>query len=294
MTMRSMTGFGQANGENPRHAVAVTLRAVNHRFLEVRLHLADDYRASEEPLRALLAGELERGRVEVAIDVRALTPREARVRVDREVVRAAHTAVEELYEGGLVGEKLTAGDLLRLPDALAVERDPDRWDAADRALVLEVAGAALAQLVAAREQEGAALRAVLGGRLDELAVVVERLTELREAAREDTAEALNARLDELLGGAGIDPARLAQEAALLVERSDVAEELDRLGSHCRHFGELLDRRGAVGKRLDFLAQEIARELNTVGAKCRDAAMTRAVLDGKMLCEQLREQVQNVE
>ena len=292
--MRSMTGFGQAGGENARHAVTVTVRAVNHRFLELRLALGDDYRASEEALRSLLAGELTRGRVDAVVEIRALAARPARVRVDREVVRAAHAAVEELFEGGLVGEKLTAGDLLRLPEALVVERDHDLWDAADQALVLEVAGEVLAQLVAARRAEGAALAAVLARRLDELAAVVETLTRLREASRQATSENLRARLDELLGASGIEPARLAQEAALLVERSDVAEELDRLGSHCRHFRELLDAPGAAGKRLDFLAQEIGRELNTVGAKCRDAAMTRAVLDGKLLCEQLREQVQNVE
>lgn len=292
--MRSMTGFGQAGGESARHAVTVTIRAVNHRFLELRLALGDDYRASEEALRSLLGRELTRGRVDAVVEIRALAARAARVRVDREVVRAAHAAVEELFEGGLVGEKLTAGDLLRLPEALVVERDHDLWDAADQALVLEVAGEALAQLVAAREAEGAALAAVLARRLDELAAVVETLTRLREASRQATLDTLRARLDELLGASGIDPARLTQEAALLVERSDVAEELDRLGSHCRHFRELLVAPGAAGKRLDFLAQEIGRELNTVGAKCRDAAMTRAVLDGKLLCEQLREQVQNVE
>lgn len=292
--MRSMTGFGQATGENARHAVTVTIRAVNHRFLELRLHLGDDYRASEESLRGALAAELERGRVDVTVVVRALAARGATVRVDREVVRAAHSAIEELFEGGLVGEKLTAGDLLRLPEALTVERDPDLWDAAGEALLLETGRSALAQLVAAREHEGETLRAVLARRLDELTVVVGRLGELRGIASAAMAENLRARLDEALGASGIDPARLAQEAAILVERSDVAEELDRLGSHCRHFRDLLGRGGAVGKRLDFLAQEIARELNTVGAKCRDAAMTRAVLDGKLLCEQLREQVQNVE
>jgi uncharacterized protein (TIGR00255 family) len=289
-----MTGFGQATGENARHAVTVTVRAVNHRFLELRLHLGDDYRASEETLRSALAAELERGRVDGTVGVRPLAQRAARVRVDREVVRAAHLAIEELFEGGLVGEKLTAGDLLRLPEALVVERDPDLWDVADEAVLLEVGRTALAQLVAAREHEGETLRAVLERRLDELAVVVTRLAELRGIASTAMAESLRARLAEALGATGIDPARLAQEAAVLVERSDVAEEIDRLGSHCRHFRDLLGRRGAVGKRLDFLAQEIARELNTVGAKCRDAAMTRAVLDGKLLCEQLREQVQNVE
>lgn len=295
--MRSMTGFGQASGENERHAVTVTLRGVNHRFLELRLHLADEHRSSEEAMRALLASRLARGRVESTVEVRPLAPPEARVRVDREVVRAAHDAVEALVAEKLVAGGLVAGDLLRLPEALVVERSGDRWEEADDELLLAVTGTALAQMVAAREAEGASLRQILTQRVAALEEVVAALSAERDRVRAATGEALRARLADLLADRGIDEARLAQEAAILVEKSDVAEELDRLGAHCSHFRELLggaDAADAVGKRMDFLAQEIGRELNTVGAKCRDAAMTRAVLDGKLLCEQLREQVQNVE
>lgn len=292
--MRSMTGFGQARGENARHALSVTLRSVNHRYLELRLHLADEQQASEAELRQLLTAELERGRVEVGVEIRPTGPRRARVRVEREVVMAAHSALEELLEGGLIAERLTAGDLLRVPEALVVEPLPERWDDDDRRLLRQVAARALAELVAARRTEGEAIQAVLAERLAELAAVAQRLAELRLGVREEIAAALAARVEELLDGRTLDEARLAQEVALLAERSDVAEELDRLSSHVEHFRELLERTGAVGKRLDFLAQELFRELNTLGAKARDAAMTRAVLDGKELVEQLREQVQNVE
>jgi uncharacterized protein (TIGR00255 family) len=292
--MRSMTGFGQATGSNGRHAVTVTLRGVNHKFLEVRLKLGDDYRDAEAPLRELLEGELVRGRVEAGVEVAALTPRQAAVHVERGVVQAAHAALVELVEAGLIAEGLTAGDLLRVPEALSVRLAPDTWEATDQELLLAVAGRALGELVAARSTEGEKTRQALADRLASLAEVAARLGGLRERARDELAEGLRQRLAELLGDRRLDEGRLAQEVAMLVDRSDVAEELERLAAHLDHFAALLDQPGAVGRRLDFLAQEIFRELNTLGAKSRDAGMIRAVLDAKGLCEQLREQVQNVE
>ncbi|HEX6202130.1 MAG TPA: YicC/YloC family endoribonuclease [Thermoanaerobaculia bacterium] len=296
--MRSMTGFGQATGGDGRHQVTVTARSVNHRFLEIRLRLPDEARASEPAVQDLFADELSRGRVEAAVEVRRLGEREVAVEVDRQVVRSAHAAFEELVGGGLVARPLTAGDLLRLPEAVTVRVAPDRWEESDHALLLAVARQARDQLVAGREAEGARLGSALGDRLDELAAAVGELAALAPEARREAAAALAARVDDLLArnGAGtrLDPGRLEQEVALLAERGDVREELDRLAAHLDHFRELLAAPGAVGKRLDFLTQEVLRELNTLGAKSRHVGLTRRVLDGKVLVEQLREQVQNVE
>jgi len=157
-----------------------------------------------------------------------------------------------------------------------------------------VAGEALAQLVASREREGASLQAAMEERLALLAKVADRLDALRAPVAGELAAAMKRRLAELLAGQPLDEARLAQEVALLVDRSDVTEELDRLRAHLGHFREVAAERGPSGKRLDFLTQEIFRELNTTGSKCRNHEMTRAVLDAKVLCEQIREQVQNVE
>lgn len=296
--MRSMTGFGQATGADGRHQVTVTARSVNHRFLEIRLRLPDEARAGEPAVQDLFAREIARGRVEAAAEVRRLGEREVAVEVDRQVVRQAHAAFEELVGGGLVARPLTAGDLLRLPEAVTVRVEPERWEEGDQALLLAVAGAARDQLVAGREAEGARLAAALGERLDELGAVTAELAALAPAARDEAAAALGARLDELLArnaaGTRLDPGRLEQEVALLAERGDVREELDRLAAHLDHFRDLLAAPGAVGKRLDFLTQEVLRELNTLGAKSRHVGLTRLVLDGKVLVEQLREQVQNVE
>lgn len=292
--MRSMTGYGEAAGENARHAVSVSLKAVNHRFLDLQLRVGDELRASEAPLRDLISKEISRGRIEARVDVRPLVERRADVHVHMGIVRAAHAATHQLVADGLVATALAAGDLLRIPEAFRVELASEEWDRDDHELVLRATREAVAQLVASRETEGASLVAVLAEKIRVLEEVVARLDALRGPVRDETYASLRRRLSELLGGHSIDEGRVAQEAAMLVDRSDVSEEIDRLRSHLEHFRGVAHEPGPSGKRLDFLTQEIFRELNTLGAKCRNAEMTRAVLDAKVLCEQIREQVQNVE
>lgn len=292
--MRSMTGYGEAAAESTRHAVSVTLRAVNHRFLDLQVRLAEEGRGSESALRDLVGKALSRGRVEMRVEVRAMAERRATVQLHRGVVEAAFAATHQLVEAGLIEHGLSAGDLLRIPEALRVELEGGAWDETDQELLLGVAADALAQLVESREREGGSLAATMEERLKGLGEVVAHLNVLRGPVKDELAAALRKRLAELLESQTVDETRLAQEVALLVDRSDVSEEIDRLGSHLDHFRAVLKENAPAGKRLDFLTQEIFRELNTLGAKCRNAEMTRAVLDAKVLCEQLREQVQNVE
>jgi uncharacterized protein (TIGR00255 family) len=292
--MRSMTGYGEASGENSRHGITVSVRAVNHRFLDLQLRIGDELRGSEAALRDVIGREIARGRLEARVEVRPVAERKAMVRVNMGVIREAHAAVHQLAEAGMVERGLAAGDLLRLPEAFRVDLADGDWLEEDEDLLLAVARQSVAQLVGGREKEGASLAAILDEKLRGLEEAVSRLDALRGPVREEIAAALRRRLAELLGGQPLDEARLAQEVALLVDRSDVSEEIDRLRSHVEHFRAVTREAGATGKRLDFLTQEIFRELNTLGAKCRNAEMTRAVLDAKVLCEQVREQVQNVE
>ncbi|HKH44667.1 MAG TPA: YicC/YloC family endoribonuclease [Thermoanaerobaculia bacterium] len=292
--MRSMTGYGEAAGENARHAVSVSLKAVNHRFLDLQLRVGDELRTSEAAVRDLISREISRGRIEARVEARPLVERRADVHVHLGIVRAAHAATHQLVADGLVATGLAAGDLLRIPEAFRVELASEQWEAEDHDLLVRITREAVAQLVASRETEGASLAAVLEEKLRSLDEVVAKLDALRGPVRDELATSLSRRLGELLSGQAIDEGRVAQEAALLVDRSDVSEEIDRLRSHLDHFRSVAREPGPGGKRLDFLTQEIFRELNTLGAKCRNAEMTRAVLDAKVLCEQIREQVQNVE
>jgi len=295
--MRSMTGYGEASAEGERHTIAVSLKAVNHRFLDLQVRLSEEARGSEAALREMVGREVQRGRVEMRVDVRPRGERRAAVAVHLGLIEAAVAATRGLVERGLLDRGLAAGDLLRIPEALKVELEGGEWTEADEELLQAVAGEAVAQLVASREREGASLHAMMDERLALLTAVAARLDGLRGGVRDEMAANLRRRLAELLAGQGgqpLDETRLAQEVALLVDRGDVSEEIDRLRSHLGHFREVAAERGPAGKRLDFLTQEIFRELNTLGSKCRNAEMTRAVLDAKVICEQVREQVQNVE
>lgn len=292
--MRSMTGFGQARGEDGRHAVAVRIRAVNGRFLDLQIRMREEYRAAEPVLREELARELHRGRVEVTVEIRPLEEPRSRVEVHRGLIRAIHDATEGLVSEGLVEGHLELGELLRIPEAIQVLPEEESWEPGDTELVVEVTRRAAAEVVAARELEGAKLAEALAGRLDRLTEVARCLEPLAAAATREAGEALRSRLEELLGDVPVDPDRLAQEVALLADKSDVREELDRLQAHLEHFREVVARPGPVGKRLDFLTQEIFREITTLGAKGRNSAITRAILDAKGLSEQLREQIQNIE
>ena len=292
--MRSMTGFGQASKENARFRMTVTLRGVNHRFLDLSLRMRDQLRPLEPALRELLSRHLWRGRVEASVEATALGGRDVEVAIDDSLTEAVKAMCDRLRERGLISGGLQIGDLLRLPEVVQLRvRDP-QWTGGDRDLLLEVTAAALDQLMAARSAEGEKLAEALEDRLDGIGGITAQLRELSIGKAVELAAALRQRISELLEGDSLDEDRMAQEVAHLVDRADVSEELDRLQSHLEHFRSVTGQDGSLGKRLDFLTQEIFRELNTLGAKCRDSEMSRRMLDAKVLCEQLREQVQNVE
>ncbi|MCP3964465.1 MAG: YicC family protein [bacterium] len=292
--MHSMTGFGQASKENERFRMTVTLRGVNHRYLDLSPRMRDELRPLEPSLREVLSRRLQRGRVEVSVEVASLGTRDVEVTIDEAVADAVKTMADALAGRGVISGELQLRDLLRLPEVVQLQiRDPE-WTDEDRALLISVVEAALDQLLTARAAEGEKLFAVLEERLAGLQRIGVALSELKAGMAAELSSSLRRRISELLDRDRPDEDRLAQEVAYLVDRADVSEELDRLESHLEQFRSAMRQRGSIGKRLDFLAQEIFRELNTLGAKCRDSEMTRNMLDAKVLCEQVREQVQNVE
>lgn len=288
-----MTGYGRAAAENETFRVAVSARSVNHRFLDLVVRTAEDYRDIEPVIRQILDGALSRGRVEVKVSIEPLGEGTATVVVDTEVARAIQAAAAELDEA-TGGGGLATADVLRMPDVVRVKRHSLELTAADRELVLETTRAALAELVTMRQGEGAQLEAILNERLAGLVDLAQRLSNERDAVRQQLHANMRRRLAELLEDVPVDEERLAQEIALLTEKMDVQEELDRLLAHLETFSSSLTQDDSIGRRLDFLAQEIHRELNTLGSKCRDSTMAQWVVDAKLTCEQLREQVQNVE
>ena len=240
--------------------------------------------------------------MELRVSLETLGEGGADVIVDNEVARAIQAAAAELeretgrLESGdqAAGSGLSTADLLRMPDVVRVRRHNLELTAQDRSLVLEVVTTAIERLVSMREGEGAQLQAILAEKVAALSELATRLAAAREGVSQQLAANMRQRLAELLGDTEVDEDRLAQETAVLAEKIDIQEEIDRLRAHLETFTEALSSDEAVGRRLDFLAQEIHRELNTLGVKCRDSTMAQWAVDAKLACEQLREQVQNVE
>lgn len=293
--MRSMTGFGQAAASSSSVRVEVVVRSVNYRYLDVTLRLREELRSMEYELRELVAAQMERGRVDVSIEIVPLGETSARVEVNEDLLAELHNLAKSLQERGWVESGWTFGDVLRLPQVISLGQLGDALGHEARELVRSTVGKAVEQAVAAREVEGKALQAALYKRLDGLDAVLKNVQERRRKLPEKMAADYEQRLRQWLGSNLPDPARLAQETAMWVEKTDVSEEIDRLAAHLTNFRSTCAKSDkSVGKRLDFLAQELFREINTIGSKCRDSEMIRFVIDGKLLCEEIREQLQNVE
>ena len=294
---KSMTGYAQASVEHDGWSLRVHLRSVNHRFLDVRLRLPDGFEALEPLIRQRIRERLRRGHVDVTLHYEPAGS--AAVQVNREVAVAYLKAAEDLrVQFGLRTEPDLVA-LLRLPGVIAAAATgPEEQERLGRHLV-ECLDQAVSRLDEMRQAEGRHLAEEIEMRLRAIADNVSRIEGLAERVRPAYATRLAARLKELTGELPLDPARVAQEAAVLAERADISEELQRLRSHVQQFEKLLAASGEVGKKLDFLLQEMQREANTMlsktpGVEAEGLFITDLALEVKAEIEKLREQAQNVE
>jgi uncharacterized protein (TIGR00255 family) len=290
--MQSMTGYGSGRAALGEGQVVLDLRTVNHRFLDVRVRLPSRIQGRTPTVERVIRARLERGRVDVTARLEGQTLPQPTLDLER--ARAVYAELAALRDELNPEEPLPLALLSSVPDLFTVDRNIDE-EALDRSLE-QAAVAACDAVMAMRDKEGDALAAELRSRLSDLGAGVGALKlavpEMLEARR----TRLRDRLDALLAGVNgeLEPSRLEQEIALLADRTDVAEELVRLDSHRDQMLELIENSSApVGKRIDFLLQEMAREANTIGSKVQDATMTTHVIALKACIEQMREQAQNV-
>ena len=291
--IKSMTGYGTASGQSGQLAVTVELKSVNNRFLDVSVKLPRSVSFAEETVKTLAQQRLGRGKVDVFVNIDASKADDVVVHLNEPVVNAYVGALRELAEKyDLVFDTGTTG-LSRLPDVFITERkqvDAESFTADLTVIVSQ----ALDAICAMREKEGARLAFDLSGKLDELEGFRQQVLLKSPETVKAYQERLLAKMQEVLGTACIDESRILTEAALFADKVAVDEELVRLDSHIRQFRELLSSGGAVGRKLDFLIQELNREVNTIGSKCTDLDITKIVLDMKALIEKIREQAQNIE
>jgi len=296
MMIKSMTGFASLSKDDEAAAIGVTVKGVNHRFLDLQLRAPSSLAPIESKLRAIVQQRVARGRIEVTISVQPRKTTAVDVEVNESVIEGLASALERARERGLVAGALAPGDILRFPQAVTIKerQDAGAEDGTLHASVEAAVADALEQLDRMRTAEGAHLRTELDTRRAHLGELFERAA----TAAAEGAGALRARLGErvkeLQADAGADPALVAQEIVRFANRSDITEETVRFRAHLEHWRALSDGPEPCGRKLDFLLQEMNREVNTLGSKAEGAGVPELVVSLKAELEKLREQVQNVE
>ena len=292
--MQSMTGYGRAFVEIDGRQMTVEVKSVNHRFLDIAFRMPRNLMFLEDAARKAVGAKLSRGHVDVFVTYRNLRTDARTVQVDEALFGAYADALRSLAElsgSGLRDDRTLMG-IARMPDVMTVTEADEDQDAV-RALMLAALNEALEGLVAMRGREGDTIRADLSGRVD----AIERMTAAVEARYPETVEEYRQRLKSAVAelvDSGVDENRLLMEVAIMADRSAIAEEIVRLNSHVQQLRALLDATEPVGRRVDFIVQELNREVNTISSKSQDIPITQLTVDLKAEIEKLREQLQNIE
>lgn len=286
--IRSMTAYASAEGQTSRGRLVWELRSVNHRYLELSFRMPEEFRALEGKLRELIEKRVSRGKLDVNLRYRG-TPVSGKLMLDAALLESLRQLEQEVAVALPTATPSSRFEVLAYP-GLVVESDIDQASLFESAL--ELFDKAMDDFIQTRSREGERLRAVMLDRLDAIAAVVVQVREWLPDIRQALRTRLETKLVDLKQP--LDPGRLEQELLLYLQKLDVDEEIERLGSHIAEARQRLKSSEAVGRRLDFLMQEFNRESNTLGSKSVDTRTTQAAVELKVLIEQLREQVQNIE
>jgi uncharacterized protein (TIGR00255 family) len=289
-----MTGFGRGSGSFPGIDFTIDIKSVNHRFFDFSAKIYKDYSFLEEPIKKRIAQKVTRGKIDVYFHTEKSAEETAlSAKVDQSLVKAYLDAAAQLSSEFHVHNNVDASFLLRLPDVLMIT-PPEVSEEEIKEAVLNALDTALDSFLAMRETEGQKLKADLLDNLGFILNAVERVEKLAPESVSAYRARLEEKIQDVLQDRNIDEARVLTEVAIFADKVAVDEETVRLRSHLSQFTELLEQGGPVGKKLDFLVQEMNREINTIGSKCNSIEITRIVVDVKSCIEKIREQIQNVE
>ena len=291
--MRSMTGFGRAEVEEEGRKLTIELKTVNHRFLDINIRIPRTLGFTEELVRKTIKDRLSRGRVDVFVNYSALAGDAKKAVADIALMRSyLHTSRQAALEVGL-NDDLALSHMIRIPDMILIqeaEEDEERLSG----LVEKASVLAIEALQGMREREGASLKVNILECLTALEAICQRVNARKDQVIAEYAVRLRQRVAELIAGTEIDEARFNTEIALMADRADITEEIVRLSTHISEFGKAVNESSAVGRKLDFMVQEMNREVNTIGSKSQDYEITALVIEAKSIIEKIREQVQNIE
>jgi uncharacterized protein (TIGR00255 family) len=296
--IKSMTGFSSVTREDERVTVGVTIRSLNHRHLDLQLRNPQSLAAHEAEIRALVGKHVARGRVEVSVSLQLRQVPGVEVELNETFVQALEAALQQARDRGLVSGTLTPGDLMRMPQAITIRErqatDDDEMQVAMAGQARSAVEQALIELDAMRSREGDQLRSDLDSRRVGVAALVERIATAADEGRAAIEQRLHDRVRELRVELQADETAVAQEIVRMASRSDISEELERFRGHVSHWGALADSPEPCGRKLDFLLQEMNREVNTMGSKADGLRVSELIIAAKAELEKMREQVQNVE
>jgi uncharacterized protein (TIGR00255 family) len=296
--IKSMTGFASVTREDERATMTVTIKSLNHRYLDLQLRLPQSLASLESEVRTLIGKRVARGRVELGLSLQLRQVPGVEVEFNAEFAQAVAAALDRARELGLVDGTLTPGDLLRFPQAISIrDRQPSDDDTLQDALAAQAREAVahgLGELDTMRALEGQHLRADLDQRRAFVADLVERIAAAADEGRAAMEERIALRVRELRTDLQADETAVAQEIVRMAARSDISEEVARFRAHVSHWAALSDSAEPCGRKLDFLLQEMNREINTMGSKADGLRVSELVIAAKAELEKMREQVQNVE
>lgn len=289
----SMTGYGRGEATGNGRRFVVEIRSVNHRYADFAIRLPKEYATLEDRMRKYIQSRIDRGHLDVYVNAQSLGGRKRQLQVDKELAIAYYNSLEELKGHLGLSGTVDIEVMTRLPDIFVLEELPEEaeqyWPALEAAL-----GEALDRLIRMRGAEGKALAVDMENRVTCIEHLLVAVRERAPLVIDEYRERLARRINELTGDNTLDGDRLALEVSLFADRSDITEELVRLGSHLQQLHGALTGGGTVGRKLQFILQEIHRELNTVGSKAGDSEISRKIVEAKSELEKLREQAQNVE
>ena len=291
--MYSMTGYGKGIATGDGREMAVELKSVNHRYLDVGMRLPRHLSFLEDPIRSALSARLSRGHIDVFVNYRNLRSDARSVEIDVPLLTAFVAAAKNANETLALKDDLSLTAALRLPDVSNV-READEDVNAVLALLHIAIGGAIDGMLVMREQEGRRLAEYLGNCTDTVESLAEQIAARAPLVVAEYRTKLEERIQTLLGNVDVDRSRLATEVALFADKASIDEEISRLHSHIAQMRQLLLDFEPAGRKLDFVVQEMNREFNTIGSKANDGELTKLVLTGKAEIEKIREQVQNVE
>lgn len=291
--IKSMTGYGRAQGETSLGDVQIEMRGVNNKHLDLKLRLPRYLNALETNIQGVIRSRISRGRIDLNLKINNASAQSVNLRVNEPVAEAYLAVARKLQANFKLDSSLSAESILRLPEVINLD-DPEVDEENFWNELKPVLESALDYFCAMRDTEGEQLSAELEERLDIMRGLVAQVDEHRKEAVQAYQERLEEKLKELFDKFPVDEARLAQEVALLAERSDITEEVVRLKSHLEQFGALITSGQPAGRQMDFLLQEMIREVNTIGSKVELLVIKQRVIDMKTEVDKMREQAMNVE